>query len=203
MKKLLALLLVLLLTFSLAACGNDENPDSSGSDNPGASQTENQGGESTVGGSEENNGGESIYGIEGHFSAKQIAFIESLGKSEEGKKFVAFKEENGYVEFYVAEWNEDTTLNNLIHYTVYYSNASYTASERYKKAMDDYQSKWDLYESQGIDPSTALTNYKDKSEELCMTSVVRTDSVFGQEIVNIETYEEIAKSFYKGATLVK
>ena len=86
---------------------------------------------------------------------------------------------------------------------MYYSNASYTASERYKKAMDDYQSKWDLYESQGIDPSTALTNYKDKSEELCMTSVDRTDSVFGQEIVNIETYEEIAKSFYKGATLVK
>ena len=207
MKKLLALLLVLLLTFSLAACTNNENTDPSGSDNPGTSQSgendNDQGGESTVGGSEENNGGESIYGIEGHFSAKQIAFIESFGKSEEGKKFVAFKEENGYVEFYVAEWNEDTTLNNLIHYTVYYSNASYTASERYKKAMDDYQSKWDLYESQGIDPSTALTNYKDKSEELCMTSVDRTDSVFGQEIVNIETYEEIAKSFYKGATLVK
>ena len=207
MKKLLALLLVLLLTFSLAACTNNENTVPSGSDNPGTSQSgendDDQGGESTVGGSEENNGGESIYGIEGHFSAKQIAFIESLGKSEEGKKFVAFKEENGYVEFYVAEWNEDTTLNNLIHYTVYYSNASYTASERYKKAMDDYQSKWDLYESQGIDPSTALTNYKDKSEELCMTSVDRTDSVFGQEIVNIETYEEIAKSFYKGATLVK
>lgn len=207
MKKLLALLLVLLLTFSLAACTNNENTDPSGSDNPGTSQSgendDDQGGKSTVGGSEENNGGESIYGIEGHFSAKQIAFIESLGKSEEGKKFVAFKEENGYVEFYVAEWNEDTTLNNLIHYTVYYSNASYTASERYKKAMDDYQSKWDLYESQGIDPSTALINYKDKSEELCMTSVDRTDSVFGQEIVNIETYEEIAKSFYKGATLVK
>ena len=207
MKKLLALLLVLLLTFSLAACTNNENTDPSGSDNPGTSQSgendDDQGGDSTVGGSEENNGGESIYGIEGHFSAKQIAFIESLGKSEEGKKFVAFKEENGYVEFYVAEWNEDTTLNNLIHYTVYFTNASYTASERYKKAMDDYQSKWDMYESQGIDPSTALINYKDKSEELCMTSVDRTDSVFGQEIVNIETYEEIAKSFYKGATLVK
>ena len=207
MKKLLALLLVGMMIFSLAACTNNENTDPSGSDNPGTSQSgendDDQVGESTVGGSEENNGGESIYGIEGHFSAKQIAFIESLGKSEEGKKFVAFKEENGYVEFYVAEWNEDTTLNNLIHYTVYYSNASYTASERYKKAMDDYQSKWDLYESQGIDPSTALTNYKDKSEELCMTSVDRTDSVFGQEIVNIETYEEIAKSFYKGATLVK
>ena len=206
MKKLFALLIALMLVFSLAACG-DNNTTDPDKDNPGTSQSgendDDQGGESTVGGSEENNGGESIYGIEGHFSAKQIAFIESLGKSEEGKKFVAFKEENGYVEFYVAEWNEDTTLNNLIHYTVYYSNASYTASERYKKAMDDYQSKWDLYESQGIDPSTALTNYKDKSEELCMTSVDRTDSVFGQEIVNIETYEDIARSFYKGATLVE
>ena len=39
MKKLLALLLVLLLTFSLAACGNDENTDPSGSDNPGVSQS--------------------------------------------------------------------------------------------------------------------------------------------------------------------
>ena len=207
MKKLFALLLAMMMVFALTACGHNETPSGSEGGTPGTSQSgendDDQGGESTVGGSEENNGGESIYGIEGHFSAKQIAFIESLGKSEEGKKFVAFKEENGYVEFYVAEWNEDTTLNNLIHYTVYYSNASYTASERYKKAMDDYQSKWDLYESQGIDPSTALTNYKDKSEELCMTSVDRTDSVFGQEIVNIETYEEIAKSFYKGATLVK
>ncbi len=44
MKKLLALLLVLLLTFSLAACGNDDNPDPSGSDNPGTSQNDDQGG---------------------------------------------------------------------------------------------------------------------------------------------------------------
>ena len=202
MKKLLALLLVMLLTFSLAACGNDDNPDPSGSDNPGASQTENQGGESTDG-SEENDDVGTIYDIEGEFSAKQIAFIESLGKSEEGKRFVAFKEENGYVEFYVAEWNDAATLKNLTHYTVYFTNASYTASERYKKAMDDYQSKWDFYESQGIDPAANLTNYKEKSEELCMTAVDRTDSTFGQEIVNIETYEDIARSFYKGATLVE
>ena len=202
MKKLLALLLVMLLMFSLVACGNDENPDSSGSDNPGASQTENQGGESTDG-SEENDDVGTIYDIEGEFSAKQIAFIESLGKSEEGKRFVAFKEENGYVEFYVAEWNDDATLKNLTHYTVYFTNVSYTASERYKKAMDDYQSKWDFYESQGIDPAANLTNYKEKSEELCMTAVDRTDSTFGQEIVNIETYEDIARSFYKGATLVE
>lgn len=202
MKKLLVLLLVMLLTFSLAACGNDDNLDPSGSDNPGASQTENQGGESTDG-SEENDDVGTIYDIEGEFSAKQIAFIESLGKSEEGKRFVAFKEENGYVEFYVAEWNDDATLKNLTHYTVYFTNASYTASERYKKAMDDYQSKWDFYESQGIDPAASLTNYKEKSEELCMTAVDRTDSTFGQEIVNIETYEDIAHSFYKGATLVE
>ena len=83
MKKLLALLLVMLLTFSLAACGNGNNTDPSDSDNPGASQTENQGGESTDG-SEENDDVGTIYDIEGEFSAKQIAFIESLGKSEDG-----------------------------------------------------------------------------------------------------------------------
>ena len=206
MKKLFALLIALMLVFSLAACTNNENTDPSGSDNPGTSQSgendDDQGGESTDG-SEENDDVGTIYDIEGEFSAKQIAFIESLGKSEEGKRFVAFKEENGYVEFYVAEWNDDATLKNLTHYTVYFTNASYTASERYKKAMDDYQSKWDFYESQGIDPAANLTNYKEKSEELCMTAVDRTDSTFGQEIVNIETYEDIARSFYKGATLVE
>ncbi len=44
MKKLLALMLVMLLAFSLVACGNDDNPDPSNSDNPGTSQTDNQGG---------------------------------------------------------------------------------------------------------------------------------------------------------------
>ena len=66
MKKLLALLLVLLLTFSLAACTNNENTDPSGSDNPGVSQSgendDDQGSESTVGGSEENDSGESTVG---------------------------------------------------------------------------------------------------------------------------------------------
>ena len=42
MKKLLALLLVLLLTFSLAACTNNENTDPSGSDNPDTSQNDSQ-----------------------------------------------------------------------------------------------------------------------------------------------------------------
>ena len=71
MKKLLALLLVLLLTFSLAACGNDENTDPSGSDNPGVSQSgendDDQGSESTVGSNEENNGGEETNGNETGF----------------------------------------------------------------------------------------------------------------------------------------
>jgi len=52
MKKLLSLLLVLLLTFSLAACTNNENTDPSGSDNPGVSQSgennEDQGGENST-----------------------------------------------------------------------------------------------------------------------------------------------------------
>ena len=55
MKKLLALLLVGMMIFSLAACTNNENTDPSGSDNPGTSQSgendDDQGGESTVGGS--------------------------------------------------------------------------------------------------------------------------------------------------------
>lgn len=71
MKKLLAILLVLLLTFSLVACGNDENTDPSGSDNPGVSQSgendDDQGGESTVDGSEKNNGGEETNGNETDF----------------------------------------------------------------------------------------------------------------------------------------
>ncbi len=38
-------MLVLLLTFSLVACGNEDNPDPLGSDNPGTSQTDNLSGE--------------------------------------------------------------------------------------------------------------------------------------------------------------
>ncbi len=202
MKKLLAILLASMMIFSLAACGNNETPSGSEGDNPGTSQTDNQGGESTDG-SEENDDVGTIYDIEGEFSAKQIAFIESLGKSEEGKRFVAFKEENGYVEFYVAEWNDDATLKNLTHYTVYFTNASFTASERYQDAMDDYQKKWDMCESQGIDPSTILANYKEKSEELCMTAEDKTDSFVGQQIVTFETHDDIARRLYDGATLVE
>ena len=72
MKKLLALLLVGIMIFSLVACGdnnttdpNNDNPGTSQSgenendngNNTGTSQTENQGGESTNGGSEEGNEG--------------------------------------------------------------------------------------------------------------------------------------------------
>ena len=54
MKQLFALLIALMMVFSLAACdlGNTENPNS---DNPGTSQS----GENNDGG-EENNGGESV-----------------------------------------------------------------------------------------------------------------------------------------------
>ena len=54
MKKILLLLLSVVLVFSLVACGNEESPDPSGSENPGVSQSgknnDSQGGE--------NNGGE-------------------------------------------------------------------------------------------------------------------------------------------------
>ena len=66
MKKLFALLLALMMIFSLAACG-DNNTTDPDKDNPGVSQsgennesqggTENQGGEENNGGGEENNGG--------------------------------------------------------------------------------------------------------------------------------------------------
>ena len=56
MKKLLALLLVGMMIFSLAACG-DNNTTDPDKDNPGTSQSDNQGGTENQGG-EENNGGE-------------------------------------------------------------------------------------------------------------------------------------------------
>ena len=55
MKKLLALLLVGMMIFSLAACGDSETPSGSEGDKPGTSQ----GGESNNGGENNNNGGES------------------------------------------------------------------------------------------------------------------------------------------------
>ena len=56
MKKLLAILLVLVFCFSLVACGeNTDTPSGSEGNNPGTSQTDNQGGNN--GG--ENNGGDS------------------------------------------------------------------------------------------------------------------------------------------------
>jgi len=63
MKKRLALLLVLLLTFSLVACGNDDNPDPSDSDNPETLQTDNQDGESTDGGEEKTDSSNSDVGV--------------------------------------------------------------------------------------------------------------------------------------------
>ena len=54
MKKLLALLLVGMMIFSLAACGDNETPSGSEGDKPGTSQS----GESNNGGENINNGGE-------------------------------------------------------------------------------------------------------------------------------------------------
>lgn len=52
MKKILLLLLSVVLVFSLVACGNEENPDPSGSENPGVSQSgennEDQSGENST-----------------------------------------------------------------------------------------------------------------------------------------------------------
>ena len=52
MKKILLLLLSVVLVFSLVACRNEENPDPSGSENPGVSQSgennEDQGGENST-----------------------------------------------------------------------------------------------------------------------------------------------------------
>ena len=52
MKKILLLLLSVVLVFSLVACGNEETPDLSGSENPGVSQSgennEDQGGENST-----------------------------------------------------------------------------------------------------------------------------------------------------------
>ena len=52
MKKILLLLLSVVLVFSLIACGNEENPDPSGSENPVVSQSgennEDQGGENST-----------------------------------------------------------------------------------------------------------------------------------------------------------
>ena len=55
MKKLFALLLAMMMIFSLAACGNNETPSGSEGGTPGTSQ----GGESNNGGENNNNGGES------------------------------------------------------------------------------------------------------------------------------------------------
>ncbi|MBO5000631.1 MAG: hypothetical protein J6C58_07345 [Bacteroidaceae bacterium] len=56
MKKLFALLIALMMVFTLAACG-DNNTTDPDKDNPGTSQSDNQGGTENQGG-EENNGGE-------------------------------------------------------------------------------------------------------------------------------------------------
>ena len=56
MKKILALLLAMMMVFSLAACDLGDDPEPSGTHNP--SQTENNGGESTNNGGENTDNGE-------------------------------------------------------------------------------------------------------------------------------------------------
>ena len=62
MKKLFALLIALMMVFTLAACGNNETPSGSEGDNPGTSQSDNQGGSENQGG-EENKGGKELYDV--------------------------------------------------------------------------------------------------------------------------------------------
>ena len=52
MKKLFALLLAVMMVFSLAACGNNDDNPSGSENNPGTSQSDNQGGENSDGGEE-------------------------------------------------------------------------------------------------------------------------------------------------------
>ena len=55
MKKIFALLIALMMVFALVACDTGDDPNSSGSNNPGTSQNDNPGGTENQGG-EENKG---------------------------------------------------------------------------------------------------------------------------------------------------
>ena len=57
MKKLFALLLAVMMVFSLAACGNNDDNPSGSENNPGTSQSGDQGGTENQGGESTNNGG--------------------------------------------------------------------------------------------------------------------------------------------------
>ena len=72
MKKLFALLLALIMVFSFAACGNSDNPDPSGSDNPGISQTDDSG--------KENDNGSETNGSSQDTDSSQKPYEDETGK---------------------------------------------------------------------------------------------------------------------------
>ncbi len=87
MKKLFALLIALMMIFSLAACGDNNKPDAD-KDNPGTSQTDNQGGSENQGG-EENNGGENNNGgnTENYDLTTVAGYLAKFGYSESDFSF--------------------------------------------------------------------------------------------------------------------
>jgi len=203
-----------MIVLSLVACGNNEAPtggedntpettqSGENSDGQSVSQTDDKSGESTDG-IEKETEGETLFDLDGTFTAKQIAFIDSLGKCEEGKYFIARKGSNGYLTLYIIKWNEDAVMESMTEYTVYYTNATYTAAERYEKAMDEYESKWNLYESQNIDPATALAVYTEISEEIWTTTVDRTESAYADMLPYYNDFDQIAEELFGDAILIK
>ena len=103
MKKLLALLLVGMMIFSLAACGDNSTTDPD-KDNPGTSQSgennDSQGGEENQGG--ENNDGGQDYENAGFNKAQRKVIAEQIGVTTEGEKvvFMYVPEEGDEVVYY-------------------------------------------------------------------------------------------------------
>lgn len=72
MKKLFALLLALIMVFALAACGDGDNPDPSGSDDSGVSQTDDSG--------KENDNGSETNGSSQDTDSSQKPYEDETGK---------------------------------------------------------------------------------------------------------------------------
>ena len=109
MKKLLALLLVGMMIFSLAACG-DNNTTDPDKDNPGTSQSGNQGGTENQGG-EENNGGSTgklPEGLKAYIG--QYPFLENL----------VFPDDANVTEFDDSDYSDDKMVSITIG-SIYYN----------------------------------------------------------------------------------
>ena len=90
MKKILALLLVMMMVFALAACGgNEETPSGSGSNTQGSSEQDKT---PTDGAG---------------LTAGQQALIDSFGKTTEELTIVAYKESEKFVSYFVFIESED------------------------------------------------------------------------------------------------